>query len=800
MKSGAQLSHDLIKLVGPFEDCFLSAARIREKMSGVPEIRIHMISAKGMLKLDGIVNSRITLELKTKGPADADKRIFTGTCTSVEFLGASDGFWAYALEVRPWFWMLGQVKDSRIFQNETTIDILRKVCQEMGFTDIEMSLTGTYKPRLYCVQYAETNLDFVTRLLAEEGIYFYVDYKDGKDVLVLADAPSSHKPADGVNVFSFNPGEMDAPDLSGNDILHWSERRRLVGGKVTVVDLDMTKPNTSLLASAAVPTDGEALKKLESYEMNARYSDATAGEEIARRRVESQAAGSNLVRIVANARTIMIGRKIGVVTQNTVGKARSPEYLVVEATHWVQGEVEDYLRNRAGNGIDFVDQVRMPDMPWFAGPYRVIADVAHERVPYRPEVKANAWQPLYGLYRAIVTGPGGEEIYCDDLGRIKVMFPWDQDGTGNEKTSCWVRVAMPWTGAGYGMTVIPRIGQEVLIQFERGDPDYPICTGMVYNGKNAPAEPLPGAMNKTGIKTNSTKGGGGFHELTFDDTKGKEEIKFQSEKDYFQTIKNNATITIGLEKADAGDLTQTIQNHKTETLNKGDWTLNVKTGSRKTTIKTDDILVVTGKSKTTITKDTTVEIKSGNFTETVKKGNYSRTVTKGTDTTTVKKGDVKLVVGKGALSTEVGKGDMSTLVKKGDVNLKVGKKAYNIEVGNAMTTKVKKGDQKTVVSKGKYALTVSTGDAVNTINKGDYTVNVCAGKVTVAAQKKLTLKVGTTKIELTPAGIKMQTTQWGVKATKAEIKADALLNLQGAIGNVKASGILTLKGSLTKIN
>lgn len=231
-----------------------------------------------------------------------------------------------------------------------------------------------------------------------------------------------------------------------------------------------------------------------------------------------------------------------------------------------------------------------------------------------------------------MTGPSGEEIYTDQYGRIKVQFPWDRDGQNDEHTTCWVRVVTPWSGKAWGMIAVPRIGQEVVIQFEDGDPDRPICTGMLYNADTMPPYALPDNMTQSGVKTNSSKGGGGFNELMFEDKKDKELVRLQSEKDYVEIIKNNATITIGLEKKDPGDLTMTVQNSRTETIKKGDLTLTVETGNEKRDIKTDRTekiganakqevggnkeTKVTGNQKTDVTGNKTEDV-TGSFTSKV---------------------------------------------------------------------------------------------------------------------------------------------------------------------------------------
>jgi type VI secretion system secreted protein VgrG len=268
--------------------------------------------------------------------------------------------------------------------------------------------------------------------------------------------------------------------------------------------------------------------------------------------------------------------------------------------------------------------------------------------------RTTPWPEVPSLLTALVTGPSGDEIHTEDYGRIRVQFPWDRDGKKDDKSSCWVRTVMPWAGKDYGFIAVPRIGMEVIIQFERGNIDRPICTGMVYNGINKPPYGLPGEMDTIALRTNSTKGGGGYHELSFKDKKDAEKIFFQSEKDYEQKIKNNAVITIGMEKKDKGDLTQTVYRHMTETIKTGDVTQTIETGSRITTIKTDD----------------TTKVQTGNMTTTVETGNLSETVSKGN------------------MSTTVSKGNQSTEVSLGNISIKASAGAITVEAAQSITLKV----------------------------------------------------------------------------------------------------------------
>ncbi|MEM6372385.1 MAG: type VI secretion system tip protein TssI/VgrG, partial [Pseudomonadota bacterium] len=272
----------------------------------------------------------------------------------------------------------------------------------------------------------------------------------------------------------------------------------------------------------------------------------------------------------------------------------------------------------------------------------VIPKTEQYRAPFR-----TAWPRDMGLQTAVVTGPSGEEIYTDKYGRIKVQFHWDRLGQKDENTTCWVRVVMPWTGKNWGMISIPRIGQEVVIQFEEGDPDRPICTGMLYNADTMPPYALDANKTQTGIKTRSSKEGAAsnYNELVFEDKKDEEFIRMHSEKDYFQTIENNAVIMIGQDKMDPGDLTQTIYHTKTETIETGDHIFSVSEGNQEIFVKTDHTEKIEGEAEQTIT---------GNYTQTIEDGDVTREVSSGNEDHTLPSGDYTMDVSSGTISITAG--------------------------------------------------------------------------------------------------------------------------------------------------
>jgi type VI secretion system secreted protein VgrG len=659
-KISRQTDKLFFKLSGPeASELRCLGARVRDQLSTIPEMRMEFFSISSSFDPATLLGTRLTLEAENGFK-------FSGVCISVEDLGHQDEIDLFAAEIRPWPWLLTIGSDNRVFQNLTVVQIIKEVfAAEKYSTDVTDSTKSTYEKREYCVQFGESNFDFISRLMEEEGIYYYFDHSGAVEKLVLADGVSGHSNKGKVPFSTGNAvGERQ---VKSNSVYEWSELGRVVSGKVSLFDYDMTKPSADLKVQSAGPAGGKKEMEVERYQSIGRYKSAAQGEAAARRQLESHQANSARSRGLTNSATVVSGAIFTLAHEDR--PAVDGDYLVTRAVHYMffnPGFTAENKKSvaRSSERIDYPEEM---------GLFETEFDVQKSAVQFRPPT-ITAWPQIPSLMTGIVTGPSGEEIYTDDYGRIRVQFPWDRNGTGRETSSWWVRTVVPWGGKDWGMFSVPRIGMEVVIQFENGNIDRPYCTGVVYNSINTPPYKVPDEATKTGIRTNSSKGGGGFHELTFEDKKGEESIFFQSEKDYKQIIKNNAEITIGMEKKDKGDLTQTIYRHKTETLKEGDLTLTVEKGNRITKIKTDDTETIEGKSTTEITGDTALTIKTGNKTEKISTGNSTIELSSGNLETLVKMGNV-------TIDASLGKITISAMQ---EIELKVG--ANSIKIGPAGVT------------------------------------------------------------------------------------------------------------------
>ncbi|EAQ03157.1 Rhs-family protein [Pseudooceanicola batsensis HTCC2597] len=661
----------------PKEKVFIKNARVSEGLSQLTETRIEFLSNDRNIDLQDFIGTPITIELDEE-PQDARHK-FSGTCISVEYLGLYQGMLHLVAEVRPWLWYLTRTMNNRIFQEMNAVEIIKSVLGDHGFSgNITEKTQGSYDVRTYCVQYRESDFDFISRLMEEEGIYYYFDQSGKQEKMVIADGISAHSPVPSHAEIDFHYRE-EKYRRRDDHIFDWSDAAAVTPGKVTLEDYDFQSPRAELKSTKAIAKGKHSHKNYELYDYPGRYTKPALGEKRARVRIESEAVRHLVSRGVGNVRGLRTGTTFKLKGHPRMGKA-GKEFLAISTVHLMQIEndyedAETLDRPFSAEGADNAEHFG----PENRDTYRCMFSVIPKSEPFRAP-QTTPWPEIAGLQTAMVTGPSGEEIHTDEYGRIKVQFHWDRMGKKDDKTTCWVRCVMPWTGKNWGMIHIPRIGQEVVIQFEEGDPDRPFCTGMLYNGETKPPYALPANMTQTGIVTRSTKSGSAstFNELIFEDKKDAEFVRLQSERDYKETIKNNAEITIGLEHKDKGDLTQTIHRHKTETLNTGDHTFTVKAGNQTVFVKKDHDETIEGKSTNTITGNYTETVKQGNFAQTVKMGNYTQSIDTGNLTRTVKIGNYNETVKTGnyGLKTSLGSISEEALQK---IEMKVGANSIKID-------------------------------------------------------------------------------------------------------------------------
>ncbi len=590
MPGDVVLENRQLRLKGPLgpKKMVLLRADVSEKMSTLTETDIQFLSPDHDMKMEDVVGQRLSLELDDD---EGNTRYWHGHCVSCAYEGRFGGQALYRAEVRPWLWFLTLHADCRIFQEKSALDVIKDIFSDRGFSDVKDKTSATFKKREYLVQYRETDFEFVTRLMEEEGIYYFFTHDNSKETLVLADGSGSHsalKDAGEIRFVFKEEGGSGSFKRDEDHIYEWKSSERVNSGKVSLTDYDFKKPTTDLKALTAIPKGKHSHKDIEVYDYPGIHDTADFGKTRSRIRAEALASEYKRTWGKSNVRNMAVGGtfKLKEHPRSDFNK----EYLVLGARHKLQIET-DQDKDGQANTILSDEHSTGGAEGGKKESYESEFSVQLKSEPFRAPLTTP--KPIIaGLQTAVVTGPKGDEIHTDEFGRIKVQFHWDREGRKDEKTTCFIRVSQHMTGQGWGAFHIPRIGQEVVVQFEEGNPDRPIVTGMLYNKAKKPPFAFPANMTQHGIKSNTTKGGGGFHELVFEDKKDQEFVRFQSEKDYISKIKNNADISIGFEKKDPGDLTQKIYHDKTEELETGDHSFTVKDGLQTVSIsKTNSVTI-----------------------------------------------------------------------------------------------------------------------------------------------------------------------------------------------------------------
>ncbi|MBF6649056.1 type VI secretion system Vgr family protein [Methylobacter sp. BlB1] len=497
----------------------------REGLSEPFEYRVDLVSEDRAIDPKKILGEPIVIRLQME---TGNWRYFHGYVSRFGQGSDLNGLACYHVAVQPWLWFLTRTSNCRIFQNQSVPEIIKQVFQDHGFSDFKVKLSGSYATREYCVQYRETDFNFVSRLMEDEGIYYYFSHEKDKHYLVLADSGNAHDPFPGYDSIPYHIDTGSTDRTRKDHIQAWSFTHEVQPGAYELTDYDFKKPKADLRVKALL-MESHARACYELFDYPGRYTETGVGDNFVRQRIEEQHARFERGEGSGNARGLAVGCRFKL--KEFPRQDQNREYLVISANY--QLKLDEYGSSGAAAGEDklFDCSFAVQDNK---RPYR-----APRRTP-KPHVQ--------GAQTAFVVGPAGEEIYTDQYGRVKVQFHWDRYGKADENSSCWVRVSQPWAGKSWGMIALPRIGQEVLVDFLEGDPDQPIISGRVYNDGSMPPYKLPDNAHISTIKTNSTKGGDGFNELRFDDKKGEEQVFIHAERNLDVRVKNDSLEWIGNER------------------------------------------------------------------------------------------------------------------------------------------------------------------------------------------------------------------------------------------------------------
>ncbi len=564
--------------------------------------------------------------------------------TAGEFIGRSRR--AYRADVVPWLWFLTRTSDCKIFQNKTAPQIIEDVFQAFGFTSgdaYKLNLTDTYPTREYCVQYRETAIAFVSRLMEEEGIFYTFEYANNKHTMVLADDTSAYADCSPHSQPEYRP-ELSAPEA----VSSWEHRYEFRSGKYSHTDYNFETPATNLLASTPTTVSLPDISKYELFDYPGNHKVTADGTARSVVRIQEAEVGYDVARGAGRCNSFRPGCKF-----TLQGHLSDKDAFVLTAVEHVA--TEPLTAGVRGGGGDYSNTfAAIPAASLFRP----------ERLTPRPIVE--------GPQTAVVVGTSGEEIYTDQYGRIKVHFYWDRVGPKDGTDTCWLRVGELWAGKNWGMIFTPRIGQEVVVDFLEGDPDRPLVTGRVYNADQMPPYALPANMTQSGVKSRSSKGGGtdDFNELRFEDKKDSEQIYFHAQKDFVRVVENDDTLTVG------HDQSIEIKNNRQLVVKEGWEKITIEKGDRERTVSqgNDSLTVSTGKR--------TVEVKS-DYSVTVDEGNRSITVSQGNDTHTVTQGNLKVDVTAGQALIQAGQ---SITLKVGNNTLVIDTTGIKLTVGGSTIT------------------------------------------------------------------------------------------------------------------
>jgi len=733
-------------------------------LSMLGEMQLGLLSPKADLKPEALLGKTVLVKVALP---EGGTRHFHGHVTRFG-LGASRGLYhGWQATVRPWLWFLTRTSDCRIFQDQTVPDIVKKVLQDHAIADFEFKLFRSYKPWVYCVQYRESDFNFIARLLEHEGIYWYFEHSDGAHKLILVDSASAHDPVPAPEALPYyeNSGQRASalPIIS-----NWSFSQEVRTGKVVLTSYDFERPSTSLQVENAKARSHE-LADYELFDFQGDYVQSADGSQWAEDRIDELQARFQLLHGSSDAYNLAVGHTVSML--NHPRDDQNAKYLITGLS--VHAHVEG---DQSGSG---------------AGGFHCDFSAIPAEQQFRPSRRTP--KPfVQGPQTALVVGPGGEEIFTDKYGRVKVQFHWDRYGKKDEKSSCWVRVSHPWAGKNYGAIHIPRIGQEVVVDFLEGDPDQPLITGRVYNAEQMPPWDLPANATQSGILTRSSKGGAydKANAIRFEDKSGSEQLWIHAEKNQDIEVENDETHWVGHDRSKTIDHDETTQvkHDRTETVGNNE-TITIGVDRTETVGSNETITIGVNRTESvganesiTIGANRSISV-GASETATVA---LQRTHTVGVNETIAIGAAQEIAIG-AAQVVAVGAAQSITVGANQSTN--VGANQSNdiganqsTSVGANQSTNVGSnrsiqvgGDQSTSVAKGRSA-SVTNDDALK------------VGKnLVIDAGDSVTIKTGSASITMKKDGT-------------ITIKGkDITLDGSGKI-NVKASGDVVIKGSKVGVN
>lgn len=720
----------------PANDLMFESMNHSAGLSMLGETQLGLLSEKSDLNALDLLGQSVTVNVNLR---DEGKRHFNGIVSRFGSGTQRGRYFAYQATLRPWLWFLTRTTDCRIFQDMTVPDIVKKVFDDHPVANFEFRLFRSYRPWVYCVQYRESDYNFVARLLEHEGIYWYQEHSENEHKLLLVDSQSAHDPAPGCETLPYYANADQVPPDT-DYVSNWYYEQAVKTGKVALTSYDFERPSTQLKVESQ-KSRSYKLSDHEVFDFQGDYVKKPDGEQWAEDRLDEVQTEFDTGGGASNAQGVGVGHLLSLTRHPREDQNR--KYLVTALT--VRAKLEAY---EAGSS---------------AGNYQCEFAAIPSDQQYRPPRRTP--KPfVQGPQTAVVTGPSGEEIFTDKHGRVKVQFHWDRYGTKDEKSSCWIRVSQPWAGKGWGGVSIPRIGQEVVIDFLEGDPDQPLVTGRVYNAEAMPPYGLPAAAVISGMKTQTHKGQG-FNEMSMDDTAGKEKIAIHGQYDMGTTVLHDQTSTVNNNRTDKVGVDDSETIGSNQTLSVG--------ANQSISVGADRSKSVTGNETTTVNGHRSETVNAGE--DVTVNGARSHTVN-GTQTTTISIAEAH-TVGAGRAHT-VGGGEAVTVgaaqvVSVGGAQMVSVGAVQKVNVGGLQSFSV--GGAQSFSVAGPHKLSAA---AISVTSKGVYKLKA-AGTAMIEAPT-IVLNAGGSKIILNSGGIT-------IKGAKVTVKADGNVTINGG-GGIKLKG------------
>ena len=588
----------------------------REAYSTPFEISLLLSSPQSAVNFSDVLDNQATLSIWRNGEL---LRSVSGMVSSFEQGDSGFRQTFYRMEINPELWRLGLRRNSRIFQNESPIDILQSLLTENGVTQYRFDLRHEHPPREFCVQYRETDLAFLQRLSAEEGLTYYFEQDGGQTKLIFSDDAQTLNNGNAVSLpYNLNKKAQ----LQETVVTAFNRSERVRPSEVKLKDYTFKNPSWTAEFNKEAGDANNQRSGYEHYDYPGRFKDENQGKAFTQYRLESLRTDAHQGWGTSNSAQLSVGGLL----QLTNHPNASLNTLWQISRIVYRGSQPQALEQEGGDKATTLEN-------------------EFEFIP-----RHQSWRPMQltkprveGPQIAIVVGPKDEEIYCDKFGRIKLQFLWDREGQYNDHSSCWIRVTQPWAGKNWGMIAIPRVGQEIVVDFLEGDPDQPIVTGRTYHATNMPPDALPASKTQMNLMSQTYKGGG-YNGLMMDDATNNQRLDLHAQKDMNTKVLNDQTSTILNNRSVTvvgGNETRTVQSGNLNESVKGNRTILVESGDQSTTVDSGSLTEVVEGKRTIIVRsgDQSTEVQSGSLSETINV-NRTITITSGNDTKNVGAGSL----------------------------------------------------------------------------------------------------------------------------------------------------------------